>query len=81
MSKNPILRRKLGEKTNNICGDVLEEIKQNNEIVEAIEDEVSGGDWVTTLVQGTIGCLGSWVLGNPGKICTWTVECQNNCRE
>lgn len=81
MSKNPILRKKIGGSKNNFSGDIYEEISQNNEIVDAITEEVSGGGWVTTFVQGTVGCLASWVLGNPGKICTWTVECQGNCNK
>lgn len=24
-------------------------------------------------------CLVSWAIGNPGKVCTLTVECQDGC--
>ena len=30
--------------------------------------------------SGGAASLGSWVLGDPDFICTWTLECQNNCR-
>ncbi|AUJ60257.1 MULTISPECIES: plantaricin C family lantibiotic [Bacillus] len=53
------------------CGDVLEEIK---------EHEVSGAfnTWNTTTTS-LGGILVSEVLGNKGKVCTGTKECQGTC--
>ena len=74
MERNPILREKMQEQVLGVSG--LEEVKNNVELIE----NISGGNnvWVT-IVQGAAGCLASWVFGNQGKVCTWTVECQNNC--
>jgi hypothetical protein len=74
MERNPILRKKMEEQVLGRSG--LEEVKQNVEFIE----NLSGGNnaWVTIL-QGPLGCVASWVFGNKGKVCTWTVECQNNC--
>ena len=41
------------------------------EITEQDLERRSGG--ATSLV--------SWVIGDPGYVCTWTSECQNNCRQ
>lgn len=30
--------------------------------------------------SGGAASFGSWVLGDPDFICTWTLECQKNCR-
>lgn len=69
--KNPILRNKLGVASENPAGNALEEIQ---------EHDVSGALSWGTLLTG-LACLGaSYVLGDKGQVCTWTVECQNNCR-
>lgn len=50
----------------------------------SVLDEIADQD-VATAVGGTspltsLLCLGaSYVLGNQGMVCTWTVECQSNC--
>lgn len=37
-----------------------------------------GGGWGDFLTS--LACFGgSWVLGNKGHLCTWTVECMKNC--
>ncbi|MCB2356540.1 plantaricin C family lantibiotic [Clostridium estertheticum] len=75
MIKNPIMRTKLHQIEEFPCGDLFEEINENSMTMDA----VNGGGWVSTILQGTVGCLASYALGNQGKICTWSVECQNNC--
>lgn len=40
------------------------------EITEQDLERRSGG--ATSLV--------SWAIGDPGYVCTWTSECQDNCR-
>lgn len=39
-------------------------------------ENISGGTLKGTPVDLTI----SYLLGNKGWVCTWTYECQNNCR-
>lgn len=74
MGRNPILRENNEEQFLGTSG--LEEINNNVEFIETL----SGGNSVfVTISQGPLGCLASYVLGNKGKVCTWTVECQNNC--
>lgn len=74
MERNPILRKNKEDRVLGTTG--LEEVKNNVEFIE----NLSGGNniWVS-VIQGAAGCVASWVLGNKGKVCTWTVECQNNC--
>ncbi|MCM2139855.1 plantaricin C family lantibiotic [Vagococcus fluvialis] len=74
MERNPILREKKQQQFLSTSG--LEEVNQNIEFIE----NLSGGNnvWVTIL-QGVVGCVASWAVGNKGKVCTWTVECQKNC--
>lgn len=31
--------------------------------------------------SGGAASVGSWILGDPDIICTWTLECQKNCRQ
>lgn len=33
-----------------------------------------------TFWTGTIDLTISYAMGNKGWVCTWTYECQNNCR-
>lgn len=74
MERNPILRKWNSEEYLGTSG--LEEVKHN---VEFIENLSGGNNIIVTLAQGPLGCVASWVLGNNGKVCTWTVECMNNC--
>lgn len=67
MIKNPI--RRLTESTELPCGDAAVEIKENQGL------DVNGG----TFSNGTISITLSVALGNDGQVCTWTVECQENC--
>mgnify|MGYP002724405652 CR=1 FL=1 len=48
------------------------------ELITDAEDmeNLSGG----TFRGGTIDLTLSYLLGNKGYVCTWTYECQNNCR-
>lgn len=39
-------------------------------------ENLAGG----TFKWGTIDLTLSYILGNKGLVCTWTYECQNNCR-
>lgn len=75
MERDPILRWENEEQFLGTSG--LEEVSHNVEFIESL----SGGNnvWVT-IIQGPVGCVASWVFGNQGKVCTWTAECQNNCR-
>ncbi len=68
---NPVLKNKMMLQNDLIVGDVMEEIEGN---------EVAGGFKWGTLLTTSICYVGSYALGNPGQVCTWTVECQNNCR-
>jgi hypothetical protein len=50
-------------------------------LLEEIEDQdlsVTGGTSTTTIIIATVAVC-SDALGNHGRICTATVECQNNC--
>lgn len=49
-----------------------------NKLMEDAEEleNIAGG----TFKGGTIDLTLSYVLGNKGWVCTWTYECQNNCR-
>jgi len=75
MERNPILRGKMEDQVLGTSG--LEEVKHN---VEFIENLSGGNNAYVTVIQGILGCVVSWVIGNQGKVCTWTAECQNNCR-
>lgn len=68
MIKDPIARFNSREKELP-CGDVNFEINENQGL------DVVGG----TLSGGSISITLSLALGNDGYVCTWTVECQNNC--
>lgn len=71
--KNPVLRNKVQCELVDPCSNVLEEIKEHEEC------SIAAG-------TGTMPTCTYWynvtsvVLGNKGKVCTATVECQNNCR-
>ncbi|CBZ02426.1 plantaricin C family lantibiotic [Clostridium botulinum] len=67
MIKNPIKRQ--SEDVKLPCGDTKVEITENQGL------DVTGG----TFSEGTISITLSVYMGNDGKVCTWTVECQNNC--
>ena len=82
MSKNPIVRNKNLTNVQKDCnyGNIWGEIDENVDIINS----VSGGTYESTALI-TLGIyIGyeklSIALGNPGDICTATVECQNNCR-
>ncbi len=54
--------------------------KMNNvELVTEVEelDEISGGGWTWNLAWSSIPSI---VIGNSGYVCTWTYECQKNCK-
>lgn len=55
---------------------ILEEISAQNlgdvSVGDASPDSIS--IWSTCL-----SCLASWAIGNPGAVCTLTVECQDGC--
>ncbi|MEV4297229.1 plantaricin C family lantibiotic [Microbispora rosea] len=54
---------------------ILEEISaQNLGNVGAADSPNSISIWSTCL-----SCLASWAIGNPGDVCTLTVECQDGC--
>lgn len=67
MIKNPIKRQNSNIKLP--CGDTNVEITENQGL------DVTGG----TFSPGTISISLSAYMGNNGKVCTWTVECQSNC--
>lgn len=69
MIKNPIKRQNSNVELP--CGDTKVEISENQGL------DVNGG----TFSNGTISITLSAVLGNDGKVCTWTVECQSNCNK
>ncbi|MCQ8769246.1 plantaricin C family lantibiotic [Streptomyces sp. KLMMK] len=50
--------------------DILEEISEQN------LDGLSAGTFTIEVVTYTVA---SWALGNNGRLCTATVECQKNC--
>lgn len=92
MNKRPISR--FSEKSLSAygCGDVLSEINENVDIVNnasggttpitpATPFTVEIGQTIATItILVSIGYDNlSNNLGNPGKYCTATVECQNNC--
>ncbi|MFE5871738.1 plantaricin C family lantibiotic [Streptomyces roseifaciens] len=51
--------------------DILEEIAEQN------LDGMSAGTFTIEAVTYTVA---SWALGNNGKLCTVTAECQKNCQ-
>ena len=69
MIKNPIKRQNLNAELP--CGNAALEITENQGL------DVTGG----TFSDGTISITLSAYMGNKGKVCTWTCECQNNCRD
>lgn len=74
MKKNPILN---GMEENS-CGNLVNEINENSNILDAVNG--AGWQWtVCTVLQGTIGCAVSWALGNGGYACSYSVECMRNC--
>ncbi|MCX5581951.1 plantaricin C family lantibiotic [Streptomyces erythrochromogenes] len=50
--------------------DILEEINEQN------LDGLSAG----TIFETVTYTVASWALGNNGRLCTVTVECQKNCQ-
>ncbi|MBE6856935.1 MAG: plantaricin C family lantibiotic [Ruminococcus sp.] len=80
MKKNPIFRT--AEESEQIsCGNVITELSENSMALEAVN---GAGFWqtvVSTVLQGTVGCLVSYGVGNGGYVCTWSYECSKGCRE
>ncbi|GIQ69115.1 plantaricin C family lantibiotic [Xylanibacillus composti] len=56
-----------------------------NPLVELKEDEllqVSGAAeerWLEVIISGVACAAASYFMGNPGHMCTLTVECQRSC--
>ncbi|RIN36939.1 plantaricin C family lantibiotic [Staphylococcus succinus] len=55
--------------------------KLDEAILEEVEDQSSMGGFNTWNLTptSTVGIAASVGLGNKGKVCTYTVECVNNC--
>jgi len=71
LSKNPVLNFKAGIKDEHFAGNLFEEIQEN---------DTTNAGWAETVLT-SLACFGaSYIIGNKGVMCTWTVECQNNCR-
>ncbi|WP_370695800.1 plantaricin C family lantibiotic (plasmid) [Priestia megaterium] len=57
-----------------------------NPIMELQEEEllqIQGGveeRWAETILTSIACAAASYVLNNPGHVCTLTVECQNSCK-
>lgn len=72
--KSPVIRSKVQCELADPCSNVLEEIKEHEEC------SIAGGTMLTTKGYHDGYIIASALLGNKGKVCTATVECQNNCR-
>jgi len=74
--KNPYYRNMQGNPAN---------LPIENPIIELKEDEllqVQGGTeerWAETVLTSIACAAASYYLGNPGHMCTLTVECQKQC--
>lgn len=93
MSKKPVSRFSEDSLSAYGCGDVLSEINENADIVTNASGGTTPatpatpftpqiGETIATLVILVSQAYDEFSanLGNPGKHCTATVECQNNCR-
>ncbi|MCL1695625.1 MULTISPECIES: plantaricin C family lantibiotic [unclassified Lysinibacillus] len=72
--KNPYIR------SNNIEGFPIENPVQ--ELSEMDMLNVNGGvqeRWAETILTSLACAAASYILGNPGHVCTLTVECQKKC--
>ncbi|MFE5492207.1 plantaricin C family lantibiotic [Streptomyces virginiae] len=68
--KRPREPKKRSSLMHNRNVDILEEINEQN------LDGLSAG----TIFETVTYTVASWALGNNGRLCTVTVECQKNCQ-
>jgi hypothetical protein len=64
------------------------EMPIENPLKELQEDEllkIQGGlyetDWVEVIITSVVCAGASYFLGNPGHVCTLSVECQKSCNK
>lgn len=53
------------------------ELKKLMNDADSLENVSGGGTITVGIAYGVF----SYYLGNKGYVCTWTVECQDNCRK
>jgi hypothetical protein len=56
---------------------IIEEIKAQELTEVNVGSPAEPGS--ISIYSTCISCLASWAIGNPGRVCTLTVECQDGC--
>lgn len=77
MKKNPIMRNA----ENLACGNLVNEIDENSKVLDAVNGAGFWNTVVCTILQGTLGCGISYLVGNGGYVCTYSYECSKGCRK
>ncbi len=74
--KNPYYRNSQASKMNLPLEDPITELKEEEllQIQGGVEDR-----WAETILTSISCAAASYFMGNPGHMCTLTVECQKQC--